>query len=189
MTIISSGNNLTCLALLLLNNKCALNINNNNCWVKPYERERIVRYMSHVTRRKYKASYVSRVGPLALSRSVGDVGCKLLPNVVTSEPDVFIYAKNNNRQYNNAAMILLATDGIWDGIGNEQATGLILRNYCKRDGTIANLINMLLGDDDQSKYLNKAVTQLGQEARKRSTDDITVVAAILDKKICNYQLD
>jgi serine/threonine protein phosphatase PrpC len=97
---------------------------------------------------------------LAMSRSLGDA--EVHEYGVSAEPDV-TYRKLRS----NDRLLLLASDGIWNFMSNEEAVALSFRFYDKRDAS-------------------RAAESLAAEARRRwrlegeAVDDITVVTVFIN---------
>lgn len=87
--------------------------------VLPKERERIINAGGYVM--------IQRInGSLAVSRALGDFDYKTVQargpweQMVSSEPDLYIYDRNTTDQF-----LILACDGIWDVMSNKDACDLV----------------------------------------------------------------
>ena len=103
-------------------------------------------------------------GELAVSRALGDVhqetGAKLAG--LTADPDVIAFTLDDH-EMKDLEFVILATDGIWDGLRNQTAVSIVRR--CLRQG------------DSPAT----AVSLLFQEARKLHTADNSAAIVIIFK--------
>ena len=122
------------------------------------EYERIIGGGGFVTFNPMDAPRVN--GNLAVSRSVGDF--YLYPHV-TWVPDIYIVkldSKNN--------LLVMASDGLWDTMSNEEVNNIFISNIVKNNNTIT--YNIL--HDSANECMEMART-------KGSTDNITILVTTL----------
>jgi serine/threonine protein phosphatase PrpC len=87
-----------------------------------------------------------RIGALSVSRAFGDLDCK---KYITHKPDIFTHVITNKDNF-----IILACDGLWDVLDNQEAVHIVLQN-----------------PTGSAKHLMK------KAKRKGSKDNITVIVA------------
>lgn len=97
-----------------------------------------------------------RIKDLSVSRSFGDLD--VYP-FISNKPDVFRYKLNKNDKF-----LVLACDGVWDVLRNEEVVNFILLNCY--DNTTQNRIN---------KNINIAKKLAEFALKKGSTDNITII--------------
>ncbi|KAK3882086.1 hypothetical protein Pcinc_013518 [Petrolisthes cinctipes] len=68
-------------------------------------------------------------GVLATSRAIGDFPLKEPRPLITAEPDVLTFSLRDHK----AQFVILATDGLWDVMSNEEAVSFILPRLSQRD--------------------------------------------------------
>lgn len=107
------------------------------------------------------------VGVLAVARSLGDYGLK---QYVTAEPAVrkeekMHHESNYLKSSSSIQFIILACDGLWDVLTDQQAVDIV-STYCK--------------DDDNKKKKNDVAGELTRIAlEKGTTDNVTVIVCWL----------
>jgi serine/threonine protein phosphatase PrpC len=102
-----------------------------------------------------------RIGDLSVSRAFGDIEAS---PYVTHRPDTFKFELDKSDKF-----IILACDGLWDKVSNEEAVNFVL---------------MKCYDNTTKKRINKRVNIAEELARyslqKRSTDNISVIVVFFD---------
>jgi len=101
---------------------------------------------------------------LAMTRSLGDIIAKKIG--VISEPDIFEYEIKQNDKF-----IVIASDGIWEYLTNEEVVNIISSYYINGDVESA------------TEELIKNAKSKWEELRKDTIDDITVIVIFLETKI------
>jgi len=96
-----------------------------------------------------------RIGDLSVSRSFGDVDNEPF---ISSIPDVYKYKISKNDKF-----IIIACDGLWDVLSNQDAVNFILVNYYNENNKRINKRNNI------AKHLTEYAIKLG------STDNITII--------------
>lgn len=96
-------------------------------------------------------SGVHRIGPLAISRSLGDLNIKSQYKSISSNPDI---KKLKNI---NFSLFVIASDGLWDVLSNEEVFKFI--------GKRINSMSLMKISDDLVKYAKY----------RKSADDISVI--------------
>lgn len=92
---------------------------------------------------------------LGLTRSIGDSGCKSIG--VISKPDIKRYEVSNHDRF-----LILATDGIWQFISNQEAVDLVIKTV--KEGKQEQVCDVLIEEATRRWKFNC-----------ESTDDITVL--------------
>lgn len=106
--------------------------------------------------------YDYRIKDLSVSRAFGDLDAT---PYVTHRPDIFRYKLDKNDKF-----IVIACDGLWDVLNNNDVVNFILMNCY--DQTLKTRIN--------NKQMNIA-RKLGEYALKKgSTDNISIIIVFLD---------
>eukprot|EP00917_Polyrhabdina_sp_WS-2016_P028578 GHVP01060925.1.p1 GENE.GHVP01060925.1~~GHVP01060925.1.p1 ORF type:complete len:507 (-),score=102.40 GHVP01060925.1:51-1571(-) len=101
---------------------------------------------------------------LAVTRSFGDFQMKTPQELITWKPEIGLY----NVDLENDLFILLASDGVWDVISDQDACAIVA-NYIKESG-----------NRDQ-KTMEEAAKLLSEHCKSLdSEDDISVVIQLLD---------
>jgi serine/threonine protein phosphatase PrpC len=104
-----------------------------------------------------------RVCDLSVSRAFGDVSAT---PYVTHNPDIFRYKSNKNDKF-----LILACDGLWDVLSNDDAVHFVLEQMCyDKSGK-----KMVCAD----KRKNVAKSLAEHAIKKGSTDNITVILVFL----------
>jgi serine/threonine protein phosphatase PrpC len=123
----------------------------------PEERERIKSLGGKV----YYDGYDWRVKDLSVSRAFGDLDAAPF---VTNKPDIYRHKIRKNDKF-----MILACDGLWDVIDNQEAINIVLNEYY---------------DIKTGKKLNvkkNVAKQLAETAiQKGSTDNVTVLVVFFD---------
>ncbi|KAH9256244.1 hypothetical protein BASA81_005465 [Batrachochytrium salamandrivorans] len=98
-------------------------------------------------------------GVLAPSRAFGNHDLKSIPpaNVLSSEPEVVRYQLDDAKIRKSPCFMIVATDGVWDCMTNEQACDLVGRTLKATGGSAPS-----------------AAKKLVEMASKKNDDDITV---------------
>lgn len=98
-------------------------------------------------------------GVLAPSRAFGNHDLKSVPpaNVLSSEPEVMRYQLDDAKIRKSPCFMIVATDGVWDCMTNEQACDLVGRTLKNTGGSAPS-----------------AAKKLVEMASKKNDDDITV---------------
>lgn len=108
----------------------------------------------------YFDGYEYRIKDLSVSRTFGDIDTE---PYITHTPDIHRYRLEKNDQF-----VVLACDGLWDVLSNQEVTDFILTE----------------GYDADSTRINKSVNiakKLGEYAiEKGSTDNITIIIIYFD---------
>lgn len=117
---------------------------------------------------------VPRINGLAVSRSLGDREYKqMTPNAIIALPDI------KKWQISAGDVILLACDGVWDVVSNEQAAQLVinaLKSAPKKIKEVKKQKGELSLEDSNSKVLLYAARVLRDTAyEKGSQDNISVL--------------
>jgi protein phosphatase 2C len=124
----------------------------------PEEKQRITQLGGSI----YYDGYDYRIKDLSVSRAFGDFNAT---PYVTHKPDIFNYKLSNNDKF-----IVLACDGLWDKLTNQEVVNFILNEYNN------NLINGKL-----NRSINIA-KKLGEYAIfKGSGDNVSVIIAFFNK--------
>eukprot|EP00434_Breviolum_minutum_P008896 symbB.v1.2.007844.t1/scaffold486.1/size197656/6 len=112
----------------------------------PIERERIMRAGGTVEQQEFHGHTIHRVnGNLNLSRSIGDLDYKRNPRltaaeqVITSSPDLVEKPREKNDEF-----LLIASDGIWDRISNQDAVDLVLERLAAGGSRLSAITEELL---------------------------------------------
>ena len=112
------------------------------------------------------------------------------PPYLTAQPDVEHKLLNNNDRF-----IILASDGLWDAISNDQAVQIIgkylddLQNGIKdEENGATKLIRHALSQGNHERLLN--MLELPQSIKRNYHDDISVTVIYFDSKVlpCNSKL-
>lgn len=102
-------------------------------------------------------------GMLAVSRSVGDA---FLKPYITADPEICEYDIGINDRF-----LVLASDGIWDVLSNEQVANFVLANTCfVEDG-------MVLTDSDSLKWTARRLCE--HASKSGSTDNFSAIVVDL----------
>ena len=116
------------IVVVLCQNGLAIPLSTDHKPNLPSERERIVRAGGTVDQQDFGGLTVYRVnGNLNLSRSLGDLDCKrnaklaARDQVITSFPDLIEKKRERHDEF-----LLIASDGIWDRISNQDAVDMVL---------------------------------------------------------------
>ncbi|KAA0191009.1 hypothetical protein HAZT_HAZT009916 [Hyalella azteca] len=75
-------------------------------------------------------------GVLATSRALGDFPLKLPRPLVTAEPDVLTFSLSDHK----AQFVILASDGLWDVMSNEEAVAFVLSRLSEPDHGAKSLV-------------------------------------------------
>lgn len=133
----------------------------------PLERQRIKKLGGTVTIEKGDVARIN--GVLAVSRSIGDFDQK---QFVEHKPDI-------THNICNYKFIVVATDGLWDVMTNQQVVDFVLNEIFDNSG--------IMLSDITRKSENNVASKLAEEAiRLGSEDNITVIVQFLDVKQENY---
>lgn len=105
-------------------------------------------------------------GLLAVSRSIGDASLKPF---ITAEPEICEYDVGKDDLF-----LILASDGVWDVMDNEEAAHVVIASSCTMDG------GRLTIDTDRFKF---AARNLCEHARScGSSDNFSII--VVDLKSC-----
>ena len=109
----------------------------------------------------YKDGYDYRIQDLSVSRAFGDIDAE---PYLTNMPEMFTYKLDNLDQF-----VVLACDGLWDVLNNQEVVNFIVNNCFNKDGTRIDLY------DKDNKKINIA-RKLGEYAIKKGTgDNVTII--------------
>lgn len=122
------------------------------------EFERINQGGGHVTFHPMDAPRVN--GSLAVSRSIGDF--YLHPHV-TWVPDVYVVKKDPNHN-----ILVLASDGLWDAMSNEEVIGVFVKHFNDNNNTIT-----------RETVAEGCRECLGIARARGSSDNITIVVYVM----------
>lgn len=123
----------------------------------PIERARITQIGGKIT----FDGYDYRIKDLSVSRAFGDVDAT---PYVTHRPDLYKYQLDNSDKF-----IVLACDGLWDVLTNQDVVNFVLSN--SYDNSLKKRIN---------KDINIAKKLANYALKKGSTDNITIIIVFLD---------
>lgn len=128
------------------------------------EKQRIVPAGGIITVEPAKHKPISRVGGLAVSRALGDKSTKekTKPNVIIATPQIIkVIIKKGD-------IILVACDGLWDVMDNEQAMDLLMDTL------------KLNSEEIQSRYATSSDTLPSEKIEEAGNNEkLTLVARIL----------
>lgn len=105
----------------------------------------------------------NKTGDLSVSRAFGDIEAE--PNI-TCLPDIFRYKLTNSDKF-----FVLACDGLWDVLSNQDVVNFILINCYN-----------LTSNERINKNINIGKKLAEYAISKNSTDNITVIVVFLDKE-------
>ena len=138
----------------------------------PREKERIVKAKGEVFRESqgepYRVWCKGKDYPgIAMSRSLGDAVAKGIG--VCCEPEIMLRNINRDNMY-----IVVASDGLWDVLGNQQVEEIVTPFYHKNDceGACEELLRAT-----KEKYENEF---------ENGRDDITIIIYFFQKKLFKY---
>jgi len=99
-----------------------------------------------------------RILSLAPSRTIGDWDVKTLaPDVILSSPEI------NHFSVNGPAIMIIATDGVWDGVSNREAMEIVEKVLKLDPGNV-----------------DAAAARLVHEASRRTKDDVSAIVVLWD---------
>lgn len=139
----------------------AFQLSNDHKPGKPYERARLKKLGGKITH----DGYDWRIKDLSVSRSFGDLDTK---PYISHIPDVFRY---NIKDFK---IIVLACDGLWDVLSNQEVINFITTNITKLSEK-----NVLLSQIDKHNSQNIAKLLAEYAIKKGSTDNVSIIIIIL----------
>ena len=137
----------------------------------PLERRRLEKLGAKVGKEIWNDRGDWRINDLSVSRAFGD---KSSEQYVISRPDMFTHKVTDNLRF-----IILACDGLWDVVSNQEAVDLVID--CCYDKDLNRIDNPKHIVNNEEKYLNIAEKLACMAIDERgSTDNVTAIVVFFD---------
>lgn len=131
----------------------------------PLERRRLQQLGAKLNKELWNDRGDWRINDLSVSRAFGD---KASERYVISRPDMFTHRVSDNLRF-----IILACDGLWDVVSNQEAVDIVIDTCYDKD------FNFIVSNDKAAQNVAEKLACFAIEDRG-STDNVTAIVVFFD---------